>query len=118
MMEVPMRAVLFSLLMLVGAWATALDEAKAGPPGVTPDSLDAIAESYVMLILDIGELEPGYVDAYYGPAEWQVAARAETETPAQLIERAGALTGRLADLDRNGGMAGATPAEVQRRKYL
>ena len=39
------------------------------------------------LVLDIGELEPGYVDAYYGPAEWQAAARAETETPAQLIER-------------------------------
>ena len=113
-----MRAVLFSLLMLVGAWATAPDEAKAGPAGVAPDSLNAIAESYVMLILDIGELEPGYVDAYYGPAEWQVAARAETETPAQLIERAGALTDRLAELDRNGRMAGASPAEVQRRKYL
>ena len=113
-----MRAVLFSLLMLVGAWATAPDEAKAGPADVAPDSLNAIAESYVMLILDIGELEPGYVDAYYGPAEWQVAARAETETPAQLIERAAALTERLAELDRNGRMAGATPAEVQRRKYL
>ena len=113
-----MRAVLFSLMMLVGAWATAPDEARAGPPDVAPDSLNAIAESYVMLILDIGELEPGYVDAYYGPAEWQVAARAETETPALLIQRAGALTDRLADLDRNGGMAGASPAEVQRRKYL
>ena len=54
-----MRAVLFSLMMLVGAWATAPDEARAGPPDVAPDSLNAIAESYVMLILDIGELEPG-----------------------------------------------------------
>lgn len=113
-----MRAVLFSLLMLVGACATAPDDVTTGHPGVAPDSLDAIAESYVMLILDIGELEPGYVDAYYGPAAWQVAARAETETPAQLIQRAGALTGRLADLDRNGGTAGGTPPEVQRRKYL
>ena len=101
-----MRAVLFSLMMIVGVWATVPDEAKAG----SPDSLNAIAESYVMLILDIGELEPGYVDAYYGPAEWQVAARAETETPALLIQRAGALTDRLAELERNGGMAGASPA--------
>ena len=50
-----MRAVLFSLMMLVGAWATAPDEARAGPPDVAPDSLNAIAESYVMLILDIGD---------------------------------------------------------------
>ena len=113
-----MRAFLFSLLLLLGACATAPDDVTTGHPGVAPDSLDAIAESYVMLILDIGELEPGYVDAYYGPAAWQVAARAETETAAQLIQRASHLSSRLADLDRNGGTAGATPAEVQRRKYL
>ncbi len=112
-----MRAVLFSLLMLVGACATAPDDVTTGHPGVAPDSLDAIAESYVMLILDIGELEPGYVDAYYGPAEWQAAARAEAETPAQLIQRANYLSRRLVDLDRN-GPAGASPAEIQRRKYL
>lgn len=112
-----MRAFLFSLLMLVGACATAPDDVTTGHPGVAPDSLDAIAESYVHLILDIGELEPGYVDAYYGPAEWQAAAKAETETAAQLIQRATYLSSRLAGLDRN-GPAGAIPAEVQRRKYL
>ncbi|WP_292065364.1 hypothetical protein [Brevundimonas sp. UBA7664] len=112
-----MRAVLFSLLLLVGACATAPDDVTTGHPGVAPDSLDAIAEDYVHLILDIGELEPGYVDAYYGPTEWQAAAKAETETADQLIQRAAYLSGRLADLDRN-GPAGATPADMQRRKYL
>jgi hypothetical protein len=112
-----MRAVLFSLLLLVGACATAPDDVTTGHPGVAPDSLDAIAEDYVHLILDIGELEPGYVDAYYGPAEWQAAAKAETETAGQLIQRAAYLSSRLADLDRN-GPAGATPADMQRRKYL
>ncbi len=112
-----MRAVLFSLLLLVGACATAPDDVTTGHPGVAPDSLDAIAEDYVMLILDIGELEPGYVDAYYGPAEWQAAAKAETETADQLIQRAAWLSSRLAGLDRN-GPSGATPADIQRRKYL
>lgn len=112
-----MRAALFSLLLLVGACASVPEDVTTGHPGVAPDSLDAIAESYVMLILDIGELEPGYVDAYYGPAEWQTAAKAETETAAQLIQRAAYLSGRLADLDRNGPTA-MTPEEVQRRKYL
>ena len=111
-----MRAFLFGLLLL-GACAAAPDDVTTGHPGVAPDSLNAIAESYVHLILDIGELEPGYVDAYYGPAEWQTAAKAETETAAQLIQRAAYLSSRLADFDRN-GPAGTTPAEIQRRKYL
>jgi adenylyltransferase/sulfurtransferase len=50
-----MRAVLFSQMMIVGVWATVPDEAKAGPRDGAPDSLNAIAESYVMLILDIGD---------------------------------------------------------------
>lgn len=112
-----MRAFLIGLVLLLGACAATPDDVTTGHPGVAPDSLDAIAESYVHLILDIGELEPGYVDAYYGPAEWQVQAKAQTETAAQLIQRAAYLSSRLADFDRN-GPSGTTPAEVQRRKYL
>jgi len=112
-----MRAYLIGLVLLLGACAATPDDVTTGHPGVAPDSLDAIAESYVHLILDIGELEPGYVDAYYGPAEWQMAAKAQTETAAQLTQRAAYLSSRLADFDRN-GPAGATPADIQRRKYL
>jgi hypothetical protein len=112
-----MRAYLIGLVLLLGACAATPDDVTTGHPGVAPDSLDAIADSYVHLILDIGELEPGYVDAYYGPAEWQAQAKAETETAARLTQRAAYLSSRLADFDRN-GPSGATPAEIQRRKYL
>ena len=112
-----MRAFLLGLLLMLGACAATPDDATTGHPGAAPDSLDSIAESYVRLILDIGELEPGYVDAYYGPAEWQTAAKAEAETADQLIQRAAYLSSRLADLDRN-GPSRLTAAEVQRRKYL
>jgi hypothetical protein len=109
-----MRAVLFGLLMLLGACATRPDDVTTGHPGVAPDSLDAIAESYVALILEIGEREPGYVDAYYGPAEWQAAAHANPRTVPQLIEGAAALTARLNVVP----IRGAEPVVVQRRKYL
>lgn len=33
-------------------------------------TLDQIAESYVKLVLAVGQHEASYVDAYYGPAEW------------------------------------------------
>ncbi len=105
-----MRAFLLGLLMLLGACATAPAPA-ADPSG---DSLDAIARDYVALILEIGEREPGYVDAYYGPAEWQDAAKAHPRTLPQLIQGAASLTERL----------NAVPARrpdrdvLQRRKYL
>ena len=34
--------------------------------------------------LEIGEREPGYVDAYYGPAEWKTAAEANPRSVAEL----------------------------------
>jgi len=42
-------------------------------------TLANIAERYVKLVLAVGEHEPGYVDAYYGPNEWQIAI--QTKTP-------------------------------------
>jgi hypothetical protein len=105
-----MRAVLLGLLLLLGACATA----PAPAPDPSGDSLDAIARDYVALILEIGEREPGYVDAYYGPAEWQAAATANPRTVPQLIQGAAGLTERLNAVPTGG--AGA--ATVQRRAYL
>jgi len=105
-----MRAVLFSLLIFLGACATQ-PTPSADPSG---DSLNAIARDYVALILEIGEREPGYVDAYYGPAEWQEAAKAAPRTVPQLIQGAAGLTERLNAVPTRGGDA----ATVQRRTWL
>jgi hypothetical protein len=113
-----MRALALGLICLLGACASTPDDVVTGHPAVAPDSLDAIAQDYVMLILDIGELEPGYVDAYYGPAEWQARAKAETETAQQLMRRADYLAGRLAGFDRSGPSSGQTEMDRQRRAYL
>jgi hypothetical protein len=42
--------------------------------------VDAIARDYVLLSLEIGEKEEGYIDAYYGPPELQAKAKAEAAT--------------------------------------
>lgn len=105
-----MRAFLIGLCALVGACATS-PAAPAGPGG---DTLDAIARDYVAFTLEIGEREPGYVDAYYGPAEWAEAAKANPRTVPQLIQGAATLTERLEAIST----AGADPAVVQRKKYL
>ena len=107
-----MRAVLLALLLLVGACATPM--APAAPADPSGDSLDAIARDYVALILEIGEREEGYVDAYYGPAEWQAAAKANPREIPQLIQGAASLTGRLNAVSTTG----ARPEVAQRKAYL
>jgi len=49
--------------------------------------MDAIAERYVKLVLAVGQHDPDYVDAFYGPAEWKAEA-ARQKTPLADIQAA------------------------------
>ena len=35
------------------------------------DSMNGIAERYAHLVLSLGQHDPDYVDAFYGPPEWK-----------------------------------------------
>jgi hypothetical protein len=48
--------------------------------------LNKIAESYVKLVLAVGQHDSNYVDAYYGPQEWLTAAR-QNKKPLNVIEQ-------------------------------
>ncbi|QAY76860.1 hypothetical protein [Sphingosinicella sp. BN140058] len=63
------------------------------------DGLDEIAKDYVQLQLEIGEREPGYIDAYYGPAEWQAAAKSAPRSLAELAIAADDLSRRAEAID-------------------
>jgi len=119
------RRLILTGLLLLGACASApavvpaLTQAPMrAHPGVAPDSLDAIAEAYVLLTLRIGEHEAGYVDAYYGPPALADRAKAEPRTLAQLSGDAAYLQRRLAGLGTGGTAAPTDAAEVQRVAYL
>ena len=47
--------------------------ARAGPVEL---DMNGIAEAYVKLVLAVGQHDPAYVDAYYGPPEWKADAEA------------------------------------------
>lgn len=85
----------------------------AGSAQAAPDSLDAIATDFVKLSLEAGVREDGYVDAYYGPAEWQEAARRNPRDQATLRKDARSLSARLAALP-----AAADPLVQRRRLFL
>jgi hypothetical protein len=76
--------------------------------------MNMIAEDYVKLSLEIGTKEEGYIDAYYGPAEWKAEAEANPRGLVDLANAVIALEERLdlvdeSQLDR---------LEKKRRAYL
>ncbi len=77
------------------------------------DSIDAVAEAYVRMSLEAEKHEAGYVDAYYGPAEWKQQAEAAPRPVAELRDAATALKARLAALPRE-----SDPLQLRRREFL
>jgi hypothetical protein len=58
------------------------------------------AESYVRLVLAMGEHDADYVDAYYGPPAWREEARTAKRSLAEIHASALALRETLAIIDR------------------
>ncbi|MFL6514481.1 MAG: hypothetical protein ACJ8M1_05600 [Chthoniobacterales bacterium] len=84
------------ILSIVVACAAAVQLAAPAP---VPDPMNQAAEEYVKLALALGQHDPDYVDAYYGPAEWKSQAEtnkrpltAIADEAAKLRDRIGALT--------------------------
>jgi hypothetical protein len=86
--------------------------ACAGGSTSSVASLDSLAQDYVLLVLEIDAHEPGYVDAYYGPAEWREAARKSPREQAALKREADRLRAALARRQA------PDPASAQRAKVL
>ncbi|WP_205691920.1 hypothetical protein [Caulobacter soli] len=98
------------------AAATAALALLATPAFAAPEGakLDAIAQDFVRLTLEAGVREPGYVDAYYGPAEWASVAKAKPRDVPALRAEADRLAGALKAVD---GKA-LDPDEIRRKAFL
>lgn len=85
-----------------------------------PMAIDQIARQYVRLTLEAGTHEPGYVDAYYGPAAWKTEAEAGPRSVAMLLIAADTLISGLNGLiaDDAAIAQGAPPVDVQRARAL
>jgi len=88
------------------------------PPSAPAPELNSrfgpVAERYVKLVLDVGQHDDGYVDAYYGPAEWKTTAAARKLPLEQLLMEANALRGLIAGID----VGTAPEMERLRKEYL
>jgi hypothetical protein len=70
-----MRRALLAFLLLPLFAASTETGATASPTPAIVTSVNEIAEAYVKLVLAMGQHDPDYVDAYYGPPEWKKSGR-------------------------------------------
>ena len=89
-----MRQVRLALTVALAFLAVVMTKAQ---PASTNDAkaVDAIAESYVKLVLAMGERDADYVDAFYGPPEWKSKAAEEKKPLDAIGQEAVELVSRL-----------------------
>jgi hypothetical protein len=80
----------------------------------TPINLDHVAERYVRLVLALGLHDADYVDAFYGPEEWQRDAAGERRALATISEQADRLSASLTGI----ATSAMDSLEVLRLEYL
>ncbi len=93
----------FATLALALAFTLALGGCDSSPEGGTTEDpvaadltpLDSAAESYVRLVLAVGQHDADYVDAYYGEPAWQAEAEAEALPLAAIRDRAAEVAASL-----------------------
>jgi hypothetical protein len=79
--------------------------------------MNAVAERYVHLVLALGQHDPDYVDAFYGPAEWKTQAEKEKKS----LDAIGAEAAELSATLTKTPIASVTPDRdllQLRREYL
>jgi hypothetical protein len=92
-----------------GEWRAVNWQATALPPNA--QTLNEVAARYVHLVLALGQHDPDYVDAFYGPAEWKTDAAKEKKP----LEAIGAEARKVREQIENS----SPPAEeMERREYL
>jgi hypothetical protein len=102
-LESPRRlGVSLAACALLSACAAAESPGKGTAAPDPHTAMSRIAESYVRLVLAVGEHAPDYVDAYYGPKEWrdEVAGqvKAGTLSPSAIRDQAAGLIKELEGL--------------------
>ncbi len=73
-------------------------------------ALNGYAEQYVRLVLSLGQLDPDYVDAYYGPEQWREEAKKSGKTIEVIAKEAEILKRNLQGIDAD------KPEEMERRR--
>lgn len=97
--RVVLAAALVASIGIAPARQAAAQSKEPMPMVDATSSMNGIAERYVRLALAVGEHDPLYVDAYFGPEEWRARAKEEKKSLADIELEAIPLVAELNRLD-------------------
>src|SRR5947207_3566486 len=101
---------IFSLFVICGFLIS------SGATCAAADAMNAVAERYAHLVLALGQHDPDYVDAFYGPPEWKKQAEKEKKSLDAIGAEAAEL---IATLAKTPGAATSGDEMLKlRREYL
>src|SRR4029078_724361 len=66
-----------------------------GGAGSATQETNAVSERYAHLVLALGQHDPDYVDAFYGPPEWKTQAEKEKKSLDQIAAGAAEVSATL-----------------------
>jgi hypothetical protein len=89
---------------------------SSGSAQAAADPMNAVAERYAHLVLALGQHDPDYVDAFYGPAEWKTQAEKEKKSLDAIDAEAAELISTLTKTP-DAAMSGDEMLKL-RREYL
>jgi hypothetical protein len=81
------------------------------------DAMNSVAERYAHLVLALGQHDPDYVDAFYGPPEWKTQAEEQKKSPDAIGAEAAKLSVTLTMTPIAPGTADSNLRQL-RREYL
>jgi hypothetical protein len=99
-----------ALLLLLAA------AALGGQPARPATPMNTIAERYVKLVLAVGQHDPDYVDAFYGPGAWKTEAARKKMALAGIETAAARLEGEIAAVPEDGDELARLRREYLRRQ--
>jgi len=79
--------------------------------------MNTVAERYVRLVLALGQHDPDYVDAFYGPADWKTEAEQQKKSLDAIGTEAAKLSVTLTETPIAPGSADSNLRQL-RREYL
>ncbi len=109
-----MKRFLILTMLAMAACSTRTDAPNPTTAAALVSLMTPLAERYVKLVLAVGEHDPNYVDAYYGPEPWRQEVKAEKAPLDTIAARADALRRELEPID----VVGAEEILWLRKDYL
>ena len=109
---------LFSIVLIGMLFISCTEKKETIIPTDLELKMNTIAEDYVKLVLNIGQYDADFVDAYYGPKEWRDNSKSNLVFDSSVYKNLSSISDSLLNELESLSEYKATELETLRFRYL